>query len=134
LPVAALQRFAPSFGHSAPAQQSWPEPPQAAHLSVALSQTYGSPQNSSPPVNPTQHASPRPPHGAQVAVWQLMNSVVQPTAPQQAWPTSPHVPPRQPPLVHVPSGAVHALPLAMHFFALLSQQPPPVQTLPSQQG
>ena len=51
---------------------------------VALSQTNGSPQTVSPPVNPTQHASPRPPHEAHDALWQLMNAAVHPTPlPQQ---------------------------------------------------
>jgi hypothetical protein len=44
------------------------------------------------------------------------------------------VPPPQPPFVHVPAVPEHALPEATHFFALLSQQPPALQMLPSQQG
>ena len=125
---AALHVFAPSFGHRAPAQQSWPDPPHSAHLLVALSQTNGSPQNVSPPVKPTQHASPRPPHGAHVPVWQLTNAAVQATLPpQHASAISPQAPFMQPPFVHVPWPPEQALPEAMQTFELLSQQPPAAQ-------
>jgi hypothetical protein len=47
---------------TAPAQQSCPDAPHTTHCELALSQTNGVPQKVSPPVNPLQQASPRPPH------------------------------------------------------------------------
>ena len=52
---------------------------------------------------------------------------------QHASPIWPHVPPWQPPAVHVPPcAAAHAAPASTH--VSLSQQPPPAQTFPSQHG
>ncbi len=53
--------------------------------------------------------------------------------PQQAWPSLPQAPPWQPPAEQVPWVPLQAPALATQRLVLLSQQPPPLQTLPSQQ-
>ena len=115
---------------TAPAQQSWPDAPHRAHFEVVLSQTNGVPQNVSPPVKPSQQASPRPPHEAQVPVWQLTNGAVQfvvdVVVVQQLWPNLPQVPLLHPPPVHVPSPPEQVPAGAMHTPAL-SQQAPAVE-------
>lgn len=57
------------------------------------------------------------------------------TSPLQAGcPKRPHAPPWQPPLAHSPLPFEHTAPGAAHRLVLLSQQPPPAQALPLQQG
>jgi hypothetical protein len=120
---------------SAPAQQSSPEAPHVTQSPVPESQTNGSPQNVSPPVKPTQHGSPTPPHAAHVAPWQLTNGAVHATwSPQHASPRLPQVPFMQPPSLQTPCPAEQAPAGATQVCVLLSQQPPPEQTLPSQHG
>jgi hypothetical protein len=133
--VAVAQTLFVLVGHTSPGQQSCPLPPHALHVVVALSQTNGSPQTLWPCMF-EQHASPRPPHAAHVPALHVLNGAVHPTPPvQHASPMPPHgdpVPGTHAPAVHVPSPPPHAAAAATHVFVLWSQQPPPLQRLPSQ--
>jgi len=128
---AALQ--APAL-QKAPAQHGCPLPPHATQLAPALSQTSGAPQYL-PPLAPTQHGCPAPPHATHARPAHSVYAPVQPTPPpQQACPSLPQVPPLQPPVLQAPCPPEHRPPLATHWFAFASQQPPPEHHPLSQHG
>jgi len=88
-----------------------------------------------PPLAPTQHGCPAPPHATHARPAHSVYAPVQPTPPpQQACPSLPQVPPLQPPVLQAPCPPEHRPPLATHWFAFASQQPPPEHHPLSQHG
>jgi hypothetical protein len=82
-------------------------------------------------VLPAQHAWPAAPQLVQVmAPPQMVLVAVQVLPVQHVDPAAPQVP--HAPLVHAPPMPGHAEPIAVH--CAFTQQPPPVQALPAQQG
>jgi hypothetical protein len=84
---------------------------------------------------PGQQGCPFEPQATQPDPEQVVNGALHaapPPDPQQGEPGVPHAPPLQPPAVHIPRPPGHVVPEAMHVPA--TQHPPPLQSLPSQQG
>lgn len=121
-----------------PAQQGCPLVPHEVQVPPephTVPPTHQKPVPASAGLLPGQQGCPFDPHAAQLELEHVVNGAVQdalPADPQQVDPCVPHVPPEQPPLVHMPRLPEHAVPEATQVPA--TQQPPPLQSFPSQHG
>jgi hypothetical protein len=119
----------PEAEQLSPAQQIWPGPPHCSQVPLPQARP------AAVQVRPEQQGWPGPPHAAHCPAAQLAPLAVQVARPggivslQQLWPTAPQLP--QLPLLQLPPTLGQVDPEPVHRPA--TQQPPPLQALPSQQ-
>jgi hypothetical protein len=112
-----------------PAQQGCAAPPHAAHW-LFWQTTPDAVHSPLPPGPPGQHASPAPPHDVHEPAWQTTLPAVQVMPVQHACALAPQFP--HEPLAQVPPMVGHAEPVPTQL--PFTQQPPPPQVSPAQQG
>ncbi len=121
--------------HTPPAQQIWPLAPHAVHVPAPGLHASPTLHQYPPGLFAMQHGSLGPPQPAQLLFWHEVNGDVHATLlPQHAWPGPPHVPPPHAPFLQAPVPPLHMLPLPTHVRVERSQQPPLLQSDPSQHG
>src|SRR5512138_124721 len=120
----------PGLVHWLPGQQALPGPPHAWQT-LLLQTAFVALHLPAPPPALAQQGEPSSPHWVQVPALQVVPAAVQTPVPQQGKPAPPQVP--QAPALQVPSPKpTQAPPGAMQIWD--TQQPSPLQPLPSQQG